>query len=269
MNNRGSILVGVLWCLALLSVVVVGVLHTARMDLMVVKNYGDRIQAHYLALAGLERAKALIYHDYITRRQTGTSHTGTLYDDSKDFEDVAFGRGHFRVFRRGSTAEGGELIYGIADEESRLNINTAFEGELTNIDGMTPDIVASILAWRSDVGQGSYMGAAADYYASLEPPYLPRNGPFQTVRELLMVRGVTRQDLLGNDVNQNDLLDSGQEQGGDASAALDGGWSALLTANSTENNVDAAGKQRVNIQSPTSPPCRGSRESPATSRIAL
>ena len=38
-------------CLALLSVVVIGVLHTARMDLLVVKNYGDKIQAHYLALA--------------------------------------------------------------------------------------------------------------------------------------------------------------------------------------------------------------------------
>ena len=33
--------------------IVIGVLHTARMDLYVVKNYGDRIQAHYLALAGV------------------------------------------------------------------------------------------------------------------------------------------------------------------------------------------------------------------------
>ena len=53
MRQDGSILVGLLWCLALLSVLVIGVLHTARMDLLVVKNYGDRIQAHYLALAGI------------------------------------------------------------------------------------------------------------------------------------------------------------------------------------------------------------------------
>ena len=49
----GSVLVGLLWCVALLSVVVIGVLHTARLDSMVVKNYGDRIQARYLALAGV------------------------------------------------------------------------------------------------------------------------------------------------------------------------------------------------------------------------
>ena len=60
MRRRGSILIGVLWCMVLLSVLVIGVLHTARMDLLVVKNYGDRVQAHYLALAGVERAKALL-----------------------------------------------------------------------------------------------------------------------------------------------------------------------------------------------------------------
>lgn len=248
MKQRGSILVGVLWCLALLSVVVVGVLHTSRMDLLVVKNYGDRLQAHYIALAGVERAKALIYHDYLTRRDSAVNHTGALYNDSKDFENVEFGRGHFQVFRRGGADEGGGLIYGISDEESRLNINTAFAGELTNITGMTPEIVASILAWRSDVGQGDYMGAGADYYAGLEPPYMPRNGPFQTVRELLMVRDVTREALLGADVNQNDLLDTGGDEGGDISSSMDGGWSALLTANSTEKNYDATGQQRVNIQ---------------------
>ena len=45
MRNRASVLVGLLWCLALLSVLVIGVLHTARLDLQVAKNYGDVIQA--------------------------------------------------------------------------------------------------------------------------------------------------------------------------------------------------------------------------------
>src|ERR1700733_8854708 len=113
MRRGGSILVGVLWCMVLLSVLVIGVLHTARMDLLVVKNYGDRVQAHYLALAGIERAKALLYHDYITRRQTAKNHTGSLYDDAQQFENVTFGRGHFRIFRRARTDEGGGLVYGI------------------------------------------------------------------------------------------------------------------------------------------------------------
>src|ERR1700722_7071471 len=100
MRRRGSILVGVLWCMVLLSVLVIGVLHTSRMDLSVVKNYGDRVQAHYLALAGVEGAKALIYQDVVTRQQTAKNHTGSLYNDAKDFQNVTIGRGTFRVFHR-------------------------------------------------------------------------------------------------------------------------------------------------------------------------
>src|SRR5581483_4833453 len=70
-RRRASILVGLLWCLALLSVIVVGVLHTSRIDLLTVKNYGDRIQAHYLALAGVEKAKALLYQNARERSRSG------------------------------------------------------------------------------------------------------------------------------------------------------------------------------------------------------
>src|SRR5580658_3002222 len=52
---RASVLVALLWVVALLSVVVISVLHSTWMDLIMVKSYGDRIQAHYLALAGIER----------------------------------------------------------------------------------------------------------------------------------------------------------------------------------------------------------------------
>ena len=50
-SRRGSILVGMLWCLALVFVIVMGVLHSSHLELQVVKNHGDRMQAHYLALA--------------------------------------------------------------------------------------------------------------------------------------------------------------------------------------------------------------------------
>jgi len=262
MRRAGSILVGVLWCMVLLSVLVIGVLHTARMDLLVVKNYGDRVQAHYLALAGVERAKALLFHDVVTRQQTAKNHTGSLYNDPKDFQDGSLGPGKFRVFRRASPEDGGGIIYGISDEESRLNLNSASAGQLTNLDGMTPDILGAIIAWRTPATQNpaaqnaAAPGAAdSDYYLSLRPPYLARNGPFQTVRELLMVRGVTPELLLGNDVNQNGFLDASDDLAGPAAPAAkpppppSPGWAALLTVTDTDKNVNASGKDRVNPQS--------------------
>src|SRR2546430_353777 len=75
-RRAASVLVGVLWCMALVAVVVVGVLHTARLHLMIGKSYSDKIQARYLALAGIEKAKALLYEDAILRRGAAKNHTG-------------------------------------------------------------------------------------------------------------------------------------------------------------------------------------------------
>ena len=254
-KQRASILVGLLWCLALLSVVVIGALHTANLDLMAVKNHGDSIQAHYLALAGIEKAKALLYQDAKQRTRSGKNHSGELYDAPDRFRDVKFGRGQFSILRQAAREEGGKLIYGISDEESRLNVNTATAEDLLKLYGMTPEIAAAIMDWRDTDDNVSPNGAEVGYYASLQPPVMPRNGPLQTARELLMVRGVTRDLFMGEDTNQNGLLDRNEDDGKESppldnhDGVLDAGWSGALTVDSLTANVNAAGEDRVNIQS--------------------
>ena len=253
MRERASILVALLWCLALLSLAVIGVLHTARLDLLVVKNHGDALQAHYLALAGVEKAKALLYQEAKSRSRSAQSHTGELYNAPQDFRDVPLGRGHFQVIRRGRNDEGGGIIYGVSDEESRLNINSATPDELTKLYGMTPDVVAAIMDWRDEDNAVSPGGAEAEWYLSLRPPSLPRNGPLQTIRELLMVRGVSPELLLGEDRGQNGSLGAegdgeGNSHGDQAGVLENAGWSALLTVNSSVRNLTAAGDSRVNVQ---------------------
>jgi DNA uptake protein ComE-like DNA-binding protein len=251
-QRRGSVLVGLLWCVALLAVVVIGVLHTARLDLMVVKGHGDEIQAHYLALAGIEKAKALLYHDAAERRRNGKNHSGALFDAPDQFRDVQMGRGQFRVFRQGD--EGSGLVYGVSDEESRLDLSHAPESELMGLEGMTAEVVAAIADWRDPDDSARDGGAEAEYYASLQPPRRPRNGPFRTLRELGMVRGVPMDLLLGEDANENGLLDPAEDgRAGDwplddSDGALDTGWAKELTVHSAVRNVNAAGELRVNLQ---------------------
>jgi DNA uptake protein ComE-like DNA-binding protein len=248
-NKHGSILVGLLWCLALLAVVVIGVLHTARMDLIVGKNYGDRIQAHYLALAGIEKARALLYRDARDRSRSRKNHTGNYYDNEQEFHDVAFGRGTFSIIRRGRDDEGGGIIYGVSDEESRLNVNTATADELARLQNMTPDVATAIVNWRG--GDSTTTAAETQYYEGLRPPYDPRMSRYQTVRELLMVRGVTPDDLLGRDTRQNGLLTAGDGNDfafPDSVDSADLGWAGILTVDSTVQDLNAAGEDRVNIQ---------------------
>lgn len=248
-QNEASILIGLLWCVVLLSVVVIGVLHTARMDLLTGKNFGDRVQARYLALAGIERAEALLYKNALDRSHSGKNHTGELYDDAQDFQAVTFGRGTYSVLRRARADEGGGVVYGVSDEESRLNINVADSNELTQVEGLDGDTAAAITGWRT---QGGTVGDA-DYYLSQNPPYEPRGGPFQTVRELLMVRGVTPDLLFGRDTHQDgmlaDLSDGvGEPRFSGPVADEDLGWAGMMTVDSSVKNVDAAGNDRVNVQ---------------------
>ena len=249
MRNRASILIGLLWCVALLSLVVVGVLYTAQMDLLVGKNYADKIQARYLALAGVEKAKALLYKNAHDRSHARKNHSGECYDSAADFKEVAFGRGTYSVLRRGRTDEGAGVIYGVADEESRLNLNTADADALQKIKGLTSDHAAAILGWR---GQGS-SPQENDYYLSLRPPYKPRLGAFQTIRELLMVRTVSADLVYGRDRHQNGLLvaddnEDGPPQYPPSVPTDDLGWAGILTVDSAVKNVNAAGESRINVQ---------------------
>ena len=254
-RQRASILVGLLWCLALLAVVVIGVLHMSRLDLMVVKNQGDTIQAHYLALAGIEKAKALLYHEMTELKRSAKSHSAALYDAPEEFREIRLGRGHFSVLRQGRAEDGGRIVYGISDEEARLNVNVASSEQLSKIETLTPEIIAAIQDWRDSDNAARPLGAEAEHYVGLRVPHLPRNGPVQTMRELLMVRGISRDLLFGEDANCNGFLDPEEDDRieslpvDNADGVLDSGWSGMLTIDSSALNESAAGQARINIKS--------------------
>jgi len=142
------------------------------------------------------------------------------------------------------------VFYGVSDEESRLNVNQATPEELAKLPGLTPDTIAALIDWKDEDNNVSPGGAEAEYYSSLRPPYLPRNGPLQTVRELLMVRGFSRELLLGDDRNQNGLLGSPTQTSfpGSRTSPRDPGLAINLTVDGWIQNVNAEGEPRVNIQ---------------------
>ncbi len=248
MRQRASILIAVLWCLVLLSVIVVSVLHTARLGLMLARHQGDEVQARYLALAGVEKAKALLADDSRNRRRAGRNHSGELEDAPQHFRDITLGRGRFSVLHRGGDGMDGGWIFGVSDEEARLNLNVAGTNELAHLQGMTPDITAALLDWRDSDNAVTPGGAEADYYASLNPPYLPRNGPLQTVRELLMVRGVSRELFYGRSHANRDRSRNESPAAGNGSDLRDTGWESVLTVDSKGSDVNASGQDRVNVQ---------------------
>ena len=78
-------------------------------------------------------------------------------------------------------------------------------------------------------------------------PYHCKNGPLESIEELLLVQGVTPQLLFGNDRNRNGVIDPDEDDG---SGQADLGWSQYLTVYSREPNTDYFGNPRIYINDP-------------------
>jgi competence ComEA-like helix-hairpin-helix protein len=255
-SRRGLALVAVLWCFAILSVAVLSALHGTRLDLRVARNFADLEEARWLALAGIEKAKARIHEERLLLRSGTWDQRSSLRDDPRAFRDVPLGHGLFRVIRRAEPGEAPEgIVFGVSPEEGRLDVNRAPREEIARLPGMTPDVAAAIVDWRDEDHRPSEGGAEMDAYAALVPPRMPRNGPIETIREMLLIRGVTPELLLGEDANANGLLDPSEDDGDlsppadDRDGVLDAGWSALITLDSSSEEVNARGAARVDLQS--------------------
>jgi type II secretory pathway component PulK len=107
--------------------------------------------------------------------------------------------------------------FGVDDEGSKININTANRDMLMKLPGMTEDVADAIIDWRDADENPGTAGAESDYYQSLQPPYRCKNGPFESVEELLLVKGVTPDLLYGYDTNHNGFLDKEEVAAGNGS----------------------------------------------------
>jgi type II secretory pathway component PulK len=178
------------------------------------------------------------------------------------------------------------IRYGLENESAKINLNLlltidqqnqgAGRTMLLNLPGMTEDIADCIMDWIDSDDDEREFGAESDYYMSQSPPYTTANAVPQTLDELLLVKGVTPSLLFGADANRNGQIDpseqslvqnqtgsgsgaSGSGSGSSSSSSssssgastVDGevnlGWSAYLTVNSAEANVQSDGTPKVNL----------------------
>ena len=196
--------------------------------------------------------------------------------------------GKYTILVPATDSAGGEagVRYGLEDESARVNLNALLEIEkqameiqeatgglvpdevaevadeateglpsesmardlLMALPGMTIEIADAILDWLDDDEESREFGAEVDYYSSLVPPYAPKNGPLETVEELLLVRGVTPQLLFGCDVNRNGMVDLDEMVlAGQLGDLPQRGWSAHLTLYSKEQNINMFGEPRIDL----------------------
>ncbi len=192
-GNKGLAgIVLVVWIIVMLLALVGEFSYSMRTELKITRNFKQEAIAYQLALAGVERAKMELLQAQ-EMKYVYLNDDNVLILNEEDEEPV----------REGELGEG-RFYYTITDEEGKLNINTASPAELRYIflyagaDVEDIDtIVDSIQDWRDGNNLHRLNGAEEDYYRSLDPPYSSKDGPFSTVEELILVKGITKEVLFG------------------------------------------------------------------------
>jgi DNA uptake protein ComE-like DNA-binding protein len=157
----------------------------------------------------------------------------------------------FFSIRSVAMVDGGgvEQRYGVIDEGGKLNINSLIAldptGELLynalmKLEplGMLPETADAIVDWVDADDDARASGAESSYYQSLTNPYKSKNGPLNSLDELLLVKGVDPTLLYGGDRNRNGVQDEGEV---DETRGL----SDYLTVYGRELNVDMSGTARI------------------------
>ena len=97
--------------------------------------------------------------------------------------------------------------FGLVDEASKLNLNTATLEMLETLPRMTPELAAAIIDWRDTDENVTTGGAESDVYMRRTPAYQCKNSNFESVDELRLVMGAELDILYGEDANMNGALD--------------------------------------------------------------
>ncbi len=188
---RGSILILSLWILAILVLLSLGLGYSMSLDQRLVSYQRDRLMALHLARAGHLAAVAELERDP-TPDLDGSA--DPLFHNPELFHEVPLGDGSYTIFA--SIREEGEVAttrYGVVDEERKISLNFASREVLLRLPEVTEEIADSILDWRDEDSFPHLLGAEEFYYHSLDPPYDPKNAPFELLPELLLVRGMTEE----------------------------------------------------------------------------
>ncbi len=234
-NNKGLVLVTVLWITVVLTVIVAVLGRQSRLDTKVCRARLEGVRCKWASRAGIEKAIGILNED--TRESDCLIDLWS--DNEEDFNDIYLQNCWFTVK--------------VVDEASKLNINTVTKGQLLALPEMLEEIADAIIDWRDEDDTPSTGGAESGYYENLQFAYMARNGPLRTIRELLLVKDVTEELFFGEDTNLNGQLDYNEQDGEDSlpyddgDSELDKGWIAYLTCYSYDNNKDAEGNKKTNI----------------------
>lgn len=188
-NSGGQALIISVWVLLMLTVVVISVGHRVSFSLRLGAYQRDRLKASYLAKAGVTRAIRELGNDTNSHDALNENWADDALDGESIFENITFGNANeFAAVNYTATGADNETIniYGVIDEERKININTA-SGDLltalfTSVNLTSPqDLANNTLIWRGNDTDDIYNKTLG---------YACKGGNFTNPEELKLVKDI-------------------------------------------------------------------------------
>jgi len=190
-NQRGAVLLLVLVVVALLSALLTDWAFSTLVALRLTETFRDSNRAYYLARGGVEVGRQLLRDD------------NNGYDTPSEMWGV--GIPSYPV------SDDATVSIRIVDEDGRFNLNKVVDnlGEnpnplmrdrlrrlLTHLEIDDPDALSdALIDWIDRNQTTSPRGAENSWYQGLASPLVSKDGPLDTVDELLLVKGFTPEIL--------------------------------------------------------------------------
>ena len=202
-NEKGYVLIIVMIVSAMLITVSSEFLVNAQADVSYMNKFKIEPQAEELAEIGLRVATFILEMDKTGK--AGSIVPGRNTNASIDCYDDLWGALIPEI-----PLEGGSVSFVINDEQSKINLSIVSNEFIDksayffmasrffqNMD-FPPDIADCILDWVDTNDTRSGYGAETfDYYSTLPRPYHAKNGPLDSIEELLMIKNITPEVYYG------------------------------------------------------------------------
>ncbi len=226
-HNRGSVLIVAMVVLFALAGLVLTLNRSARVDMALAANSQATRDADSVARGAEQYVLAIL-----------TNYRDSLDDlVESDFVNVPLGQGSFTIVKPNYDDES-LPSWGLMDESSKLNLNSANIDQLRLLPGMTDELAGSIIDWRDEDENLTASGAESGNYLGTADGYRAKNANFECVEELMLIKGMTG-DLLYGPPNTAGVVVTEYYQ--------HAGLADFFTAWTLESNAAADGTRRVNV----------------------
>lgn len=258
-DERGVVLVLVLLIMIAVVALTLSLARDTRVEIALAAERSDALKLRVMLDSAIQRALADLRLD----AEAGEKLNAEWRDNEAEYAALEMADGKVWFLNpEPDPGDGHEVRYGFKDTASLLDINVASREQLLKLPGITEEAVDGIIDWRDDDDEVSEEGAESAYYVTLDPPYQAKNGPIESLDELLRIKGIDEQMLYGEDRNRNGILDPGEDDGDksfppdDADGELDRGLVDYLTVYSRDLNRTKDNKKRAEYGKTSGPQLR-------------